>query len=169
MNRKNRRSIFNRIKTTFVLIIIIMSTSFLYSNSLKNNIVEEYNHSMKINIKLNDLSIKFHNSWVHFDSYMKFHDAEAYENFLEANKSVEKIMEEAAPYVKQDKNSGIFFRNLTNMYEWYKERTSLVIAREKLDMETYEQYVKIETMYFYIFRKPNMRTEFLFSSILKKG
>jgi sensor histidine kinase YesM len=117
---------------------------------MKDKIVEEYNVSMKINIKLSNLSVNFNDSWASFDSYMKSPDVEIYKNFLEANGKIEKIIDEVTPYVSQDKNSAIFLRNLTNMYEWYKDQTYSVIGRGKLDLDTYEQYVKIGRMNFYI-------------------
>lgn len=150
MKKSKNKSAYRRIGITFLLIIIIMSINFLYSNIMKNKIVEEYNQSMRINIKLSDLSVNFNNSWVYFDSYVQFHDTETYINFVEANDKIEQIIKEVSPYVKKDKNSSIFLRNLTSMYEWYKQQTYLVIAREKQDLETYEQCIKIETMNFYI-------------------
>jgi sensor histidine kinase YesM len=142
---------------------------------MKNNIVEEYNDSMRINIKISNLSLSFNSSWVYFDSFVKFHDIETYKKFVETNKKIEQIIEEVSPYVKRDKNSGIFLRNLTNMYEWYKEQTNLVITREKQDLETYEQYLKIETMNFYISQHSRSLTssylqftDFYYSDILDK-
>jgi two-component system, sensor histidine kinase YesM len=150
MNKKNNKSINRRIKITFLLIMIIMSISFLYSNFMKNNIIDQYNLSMKINIKLSDLSVSLNDSWINFDSYIKFHEADAYKKFFEANRRIDGIIKEVAPYVNEDKNSSIYLRTLTNMYEIYREQTALIMAREKLDVETYEQYVKLGRMNFYI-------------------
>lgn len=150
MKKKRNKSINRSIAITFTLVIIIMSVSFLYSNIMKDNIVKEYNLSMKINIKLSDLSVNLNNSWINFDSYVKFPDMETYKKFIEANQKIDQIIEEVSPYVSQDKNSSIFLRNLTNMYEWYKDQTYLVITKEKLDLETYERYVNIGKMNTYI-------------------
>jgi sensor histidine kinase YesM len=117
---------------------------------MKNNIVDKYNVSMRTNIKFSDLSVNFNNSWVDFDSYMKSHDTQTYEKFIESNRRIEGLLKELKPYAEQDKNSSIYLRTLTNMYELYKEQTSSIIAKEKLDIETYEQYVKLGRMNFYI-------------------
>jgi two-component system, sensor histidine kinase YesM len=150
MKKRKNKSINRRIVVTFLLIIVIMSVSFLYSNIMKDNIVEEYNLSMKINIKLSNLSVSFNDSFASFDSYMKSPDVEMYKKFLEANGKIENIIEEVEPYVSQDKNSGIYLRNLISMYEWYRQQTYSVIDRGTLDSETYEKYVKIGRMNFYI-------------------
>lgn len=150
MNKRNKKSINKRIAITFLLIILIMSINFLYSNRMKDNIVEEYNLSMKINTELSNLSVSFNDSWVSFDSYMKSPDVETYKKYMRANERIEAIIEEVTPFIYQDENSGVFLRNLTNMYEWYKEKTYPVISRGKLDLETYEQFVKIGKMNFYI-------------------
>jgi sensor histidine kinase YesM len=175
MKKRKNKSINRRITVTFLLIIIIMSISFLYSNIMKDKVVEEYNLYMKINIKLSNLSVNFNDSFASFDSYVKSPDVEMYKKFLETNGKIERIIEEVSPYISQDKNSGIFLRNLTNMYEWYKEQTYLVIARGKLDAETYEQYVKIGRMNFYISQhSQNLTSSYLqftdsyYSNILDK-
>jgi sensor histidine kinase YesM len=175
MKKRRNKSINRRIGVTFLLVIIIMSMSFLYSNIMKDRVVEEYNLYMKINIKLSNLSVNFNDSFASFDSYVKTPDAAILEKFLKANGEIESIMEEVSPYIRQDKNSSIFLRDLVNMYEWYKEKTSLVISRGKLDAETYEQYVKIGRMNFYISQhSQNLISTFLqftdsyYSSILDK-
>lgn len=150
MKKGTNKSINRRIKITFLLIMIIMTISFLYSNIMKNTVVEQYNLSMKINIKLSDLSVNLDNSWVNFDLYIKSHEYDRYKKFLEANRKIEAIIEEVSPYVNQDKNSSIYLRSLTNMYELYRQQTLLIIAREKLDLETYEQYIKLGRMNVYI-------------------
>jgi two-component system, sensor histidine kinase YesM len=149
MNRKSK-SINRRIVITFLLIMAVMSSSFLYSNFMKNNIVEQYNISMRTNIKFSDLSVDFNNSWVNFDSYIKSHDTNTYEKFTESNRKIESLLKELEVYAEQDKNSSIYFRTLKNMFELYKEQTSSVIAKEKLDIETYEQYVRLGRMNFYM-------------------
>lgn len=150
MKKRKNKSINRRIGFTFLLIIIIMSISFLYSNIMKDRVVEEYNLYMKINIKLSNLSVNFNDSFASFDSYVKSPDEEIYKKFLQANGEIESIMKEVSPYISQDKNSSVFLRDLANMYEWYNEQTHLLIVRGKLDAETYDQYVKIGRMNFYI-------------------
>lgn len=150
MSKRKNKSINRRLIITFLTIIAVMTTSFLYSNSMKNNIVNQYNISMRTNIKFSDLSVSLNNSWVNFESYIKSHDTANYEKFVESNTKVGVLLEELAPYANQDENSSIYLRTLTNMFELYKEQTYSIIAKEKLDIETYEQYLRLGRMNFYI-------------------
>lgn len=150
MKKRGNRSINKRITITFLLVIIIMSVSFLYSNIMKDKVVEEYNLSMEINIKLSDLSVDLNTSWSSLDSYMKSPEMETFIKLTEANERIEQIIKEVSPYVIQDKNSSTYLRNLTNMYEWYKEQSYSVIAKERSNLETYEHFQRIGKMNTYI-------------------
>lgn len=150
MKVRGNKSINKRITITFLLVIIIMTISFLYSNIMKDKVVEEYNLSMEINIKLSDLSVNLNDSWSNFNYYMKSPETETFIKFTDANKKIDQIIKEVSPYVSQDKNSSIYLRNLTNMYGWYKDQAYLVIAKGRLDIETYEHYQKIGKMNNYI-------------------
>lgn len=146
----SNKSIKFRIRMTFSLIIIITSINFIYSNIAKNRIIEDYNRFMKINVRLSDLSLEFNNNMLYFDSYMKDKDNDIYEKMNVANKEINAIINEVLPYVKMDTESSIYLRNLINMKEWFQKQTSLVIFRDELNLETYEQYMKIRTMNYYI-------------------
>lgn len=162
MERTSNRSLGRRIKVTFSIIIFIMSISFIYSNIMKSKIISEYNTFMKINIQLSDLSLELNNSWVYFDSYMKSKDEEVYEKIIETNEKVDEIIHEVTNYVKLDKDSGIYLRNLISMFEWFKEQTNLVMEKEESNQETYEQYLKIRTMNYYISQHSrNLTSSFL--------
>ena len=150
MDRSSNKSIGSRIRITFTIIIIIMSICFVYSNIMKNRIIDEYNQSMKINIDISDLSLEFNNMWVHFDYYMRVKDAEVYKKLLVSEIKIESIIQDITPFVNSDKDSSIYFRNLNNMYDWFKGQTHLIIARNELNLETYEQYMKMRTMNNYL-------------------
>lgn len=146
----SNKSIKFRIRMTFIIMIITTSITFIYSNVAKNKMIDDYNKFMKINVRLSDLSLKFNSSWLYFDSYMKNKDSEIYEKMIEANEEIDSIINEVSPYIKFDTESSIYFRNLTNMNEWFQEQTNLVIQRDESNLETYEQYMKIRTMNYYI-------------------
>lgn len=146
----SNKSIKFRIRMTFIIIIIITSISFIYSNIAKNRIIDDYNKFMKINVKLSDLSLQFNNSWLCFDSYMKDKNYELYEQMILSNKEIDSIINEVLPFVKLDTESSIYIRNLINMNEWFQEQTNLAIYRDESNLETYEQYMKIRTMNYYI-------------------
>lgn len=150
MKAISNKSLGRRIKITFSIIIIIMSITFVYSNIMKNKIINEYNQFMNINIELSDLSLEFNNSWVFFDSYMKYKDEEVYGKILETDEKIRNIINNVTPYIKSDKDSGIFLRNLMSMYDWFYTQTNIVMTREESNLETYEQYLRIRTMNYYI-------------------
>lgn len=155
MDKLRDKSINKMIKTTFAIIIVIMSLSFVYSNIMKNKIVKEYNQFIKTNIKLSDLSLGFNNSWSYFESYIKNKDPEKYKKFKESNEQVKKIMNDIGPYVKQNKDSGIFFTNLTYMFDWYENQTQRLINTNELDPSSYQRLMKIKLMSFYISKHCN--------------
>jgi two-component system, sensor histidine kinase YesM len=171
MKARGNKSINKRITITFLLVIIIMSVSFLYSNIMKDKVVEEYNLSMEINIMLSDLSVNLNDSWSNFNYYMKSPETEAFIKFTEANKKIEQIIKEVYPHVSQDKDSGIYLRNLTNMYEWYREQTYSVVSKERQDLATYEHYQKIGKMNSYISQHSrNLTSSYLqFTNTYYKG
>ena len=151
MDKKpSNKSIKFRIRMTFAIIIMITSIAFIYSNIAKNRIIDDYNILMKINIRLGDLSLEFNNNWLYFDSYIKNKDSEIYDKMIISSSEIDSIIKEVLPFVKLDTESGIFLRNLISMNEWFQEQTNLVIQRDESDLETYEQYMKIRTMNYYI-------------------
>ncbi|SET66048.1 Histidine kinase-, DNA gyrase B-, and HSP90-like ATPase [Natronincola peptidivorans] len=150
MKRKAKRSMGTTIKLTFAIIIIIMSIIFLYSNIVKSRVVQEYDASMKINILLSDLSIEYNNMWELFNTYIKNNSEETYHRYIETNMKINNIINIVTPHIKEDKDSSIYLRNLNSMYAWFKEEMDLVITREELNLETYEQIMNIRTMNYYI-------------------
>lgn len=150
MNKDNsNKSIRFRFRTTIALILIIMSVIFVYSNKMKDNIIEDYNKYMDINVKLSNLSLEFNNRWLSFDSLYKERDDELRKSYVESNVRIKEIMEYIEPYVIKDKDSGIFFRNLLTMNEWFQNNSYLVIVREG-NIESYDNYMRLRTMNNYI-------------------
>lgn len=159
---------------TIIIILIIMSIIFIFSNKMKDNIIEDYNTYMDINIKLSNLSLEFNNRWVYFDSYTKDTDEEIRNEFFKSNGEIKEIIEYVLPYVNKDKNSSIYLRNLISMNEWFEDNSYLIIIGDG-ESYSYEEYLKIRIMNNYISQHSRslissylQYTESQYSSILDK-
>ena len=114
-NGISNKSIKFRFRMTMVIILIIMTVIFLYSNRMKDKIIEEYNTYMDISVHLSNLSLKFSNRWVIFDSCYREKDDELRNAYVRTNAEIQEIMRYVRPYVNEDKHSSTYLRNLIRM------------------------------------------------------
>ena len=56
-NGISKKSIRFRFRMTIIIILIIMTIIFIYSNRMKDKIIDDYNRYMDINVKLSNLSL----------------------------------------------------------------------------------------------------------------
>lgn len=170
----SNKSIKFRFTITIIVIVIIMSIIFIYSNKMKDNIIEEYNKYIDINLKLSNLSVEFNNRWLYFDSYYKYKDDDIRAKYLETNNEIKNIIEYVLPYVKQDKDSSTYIRNLDTMNEWFQNNSYLVMVRDE-STRVYDDYLNLRTMNSYISKHSSSLissylqfTEFKYSEVLDK-
>jgi sensor histidine kinase YesM len=154
----NKRSLANRVKYTFVIIIILISMGFSFSIYTRDIVTEKYDSYMNINTKLTRLSVELSNSWNFFDIYMKTKNDDNIEKYISANNAVEDIMNQIAPYVEKNKDSSIYLRNLNNMFQFYKAGSNALIHQEKLDERSYDKLVELKTQAVYMNRHSGLLT-----------
>lgn len=155
LNKKfSRKSIGGKVFNNFIIIILLMSIGFvflLYEKKLTSN---NYNNFTNINIKLSKLSLEFSNSWGYFDMYIKTKDDENIEKYSNSNNKIKNLIIEVEPYINKDENSGIYLRNLNNMFDMYKSESyhlmGQVMNSEKLDLKSYNELTELKTLFSYI-------------------
>lgn len=142
----------------FVLIPVIMIFSFMISFNMSNTITKEYDHSMKINITLSELSIELSKSANSFDMYIRNRNDEYLAQFHESQKKILKIFTLIEPDIKRDKDSGIYFRNLSNMFEYQQNLTNEILLQDRLSIETYQKLNELKTLSHYMNSHSQMLT-----------
>ncbi len=171
-NGISKKSIRFRFRMTIIIILIIMTIIFIYSNRMKDKIIDDYNRYMDINVKLSNLSLEFNKRWSYFNSYYQEKSREVRDAYVKSNVRIKELMDYVEPYVKQDKDSSIFFRNLIGMNEWFQNNSYLVIVRDE-STRSYNDYTNLRTMNNYISKHANSlmgsylrHTESKYSNIL---
>ena len=107
-NGISKKSIRFRFRMTTIIILIIMTIIFIYSNRMKDKIIDDYNRYMDINVKLSNLSLEFNKRWSYFNSYYQEKNREVRDAYVKSNVRIKELMDYVEPYVKQDKDSSIF-------------------------------------------------------------
>lgn len=171
----NTRSISNRVKYTFMTIILLICAGFTFSIYVREIVTQKYDSYMKVNISLSKLSVELSNSWSSFDMYMKTKNGEYVEEYVTSNNRAKDIMNEILPYIGKNKESSIYLRNLRNMFDYYQTGASDIIHKEKLDEKSYDKLVELKTQAVYMNKHSGLLTvSYLnysnsdYSSILEK-
>ncbi|MGV8981263.1 sensor histidine kinase [Clostridium sp.] len=150
----NKKSIGSIFFNNFILIILIIGIGFTFSLYESKLISQKYDEVTEINIKLSKLSLEFSNSWGFFDMYIKTMDNENIQKYEESNSRIENLIIEIEPHIKKDKDSGIYLRNLNNMFDSYKDQSyylmSKIIYSETLDSKSYDKLTELKTLFTYI-------------------
>ncbi|MFZ5968559.1 MAG: sensor histidine kinase [Bacillota bacterium] len=157
---QQNKSIRSRIMHIFVLITIIMTIAFYISFSMKNVITKEYDKSMHNNILLSKLSIEIDKSGKSFDKYMRSRDLEFLRDYYQSTNSVDAILVEIKKDIQKDKNSSIYYRNLSNMVDYQKRLVSEMLMKEKMDTEVYNKWTNLKTLYTYMNTHSQMLTTY---------
>ena len=149
-----KKSIGRKVLNNFILIILLMSFGFIFSLYERNITSKNYDQFTNINIKLSKLSLEFSNSWGFFDMFIKTKDDANIEKYNNSNRKIESLIIEIEPYIINDEDSGIYLRNLKNMFDSYKIESyhlmSKVINSERLDSKSYAKLTEIKTLFTYI-------------------
>ena len=131
-----------------------MSIGFIFSLYEKKITSRNYAEYTNINIELSTFSLEFSNSWGYFDMFVKTKDDSYIQEYTDSNNKIQNLLIKIEPYIDKDENSGIYLRNLNNMFDVYKTESyhlmSKVINSEKLDSSSYSQLTEIKTLYAYI-------------------
>lgn len=150
----NKKSIGSVFFNNFILIIFLVSVGFIFSLYESNITSQKYDEVTQINIKLSKLSLEFSNSWGYFDMFIKSKDNEDIRKYTESNNKIKNLIIEIQPYIQKDEDSGIYLRNLNNMFEAYKIESYHLINQtlylNQLDSKSYDKLTKLKTLFTYI-------------------
>lgn len=159
---KDKKSIRTKIISIFLLINVIMIVSFIISFSMKNTITKEYDRSMKTNIELSQLAIEINKSMNSFDQFIRSREAEHIDNYKKSEEQIEAIVTSIKDEVKKDKDSGIFLRNLENMFEYQQQLAREIIVEGGLNIYSYRMLNELRTLSGYM----NNHAQMLITSYL---
>lgn len=150
----NKKSIGSIFFNNFILIILIMGIGFTFSIYESKLTSQKYDEVTEINVKLSKLSLEFSNSWGFFDMFIKTMDNENIQKYDESNNRIKKLIMEIETYIQKDKDSGIYLRNLNNMFDSYKDQSyhlmNEVIYDKRLDSKSYDKLTELKTLVTYI-------------------
>lgn len=139
-----------------------MMISFMISFSMKNTITKEYDRSMKTNIELSQLAIEINKSMNSFDQYIRNREIEHINNYRDSEKYIEAILKTIKDEVRKDKDSGVFLRNLENMFEYQQQLTGEILVEGGLNIYSYRKLNELRTLSGYM----NNHAQMLITSYL---
>lgn len=145
-----KRTIVSTIIFTFLLVIIIMSSGYIFLGNLKEKAKERYDNLMRINITIGSSSLELNNSFNYFDKYIKTRDKDYLNKYYI---SIEKVKNnvnsiESNPYINTE--CGIYIRNIKNMLEWYDEQIKILTEKDILEQSDYNKMMEVKSMYIHI-------------------
>lgn len=144
----------NRLQLTYIIIIIFICIGFIFSLYERNILSSKYDKYASINIKLNSLSAEFLKSREAFNSFVKTKDDNDIIKYNNANSNLTEIFSEISPYMKSDRDSGIYLRILLNMSDNYRNKSfnlmNQVKNSEQLDPQIYDALKELKTTDLYI-------------------
>jgi len=150
----NKKSIGSVVFNNFILIILLISIGFIFSLYESNITSQKYDEVTEINIKLSKLSLEFSNSWGFFDMFIKTKDDENIRKYTYSNDKIKNLIIEIEPYIEKDEESGIYLRNLNNMFDSYKIESDHLINQivylQQLDSKSYDKLTEVKTLFNYI-------------------
>jgi len=150
----NKKSIGSKVFNNFILIIVLISIGFIFLLYERNISSQQYDKVTKINIKLSKLSLEFSNSWGYFDMFIKTKDNENIKKYTDSNNQIKNLIIEIEPYIEKDEDSGIYLRNLNNMFDNYRTQSyyliNQTIYQQQLDSKSYDKLTGLKTLFNYI-------------------
>ena len=150
----NKKSIGSKVFNNFILIIVFISIGFIFLLYERNISSQQYDKVTKINIKLSKLSLEFSNSWGYFDMFIKTKDNENIKKYTDSNNRIKNFFIEIEPYIEKDEDSGIYLRNLNNMFDNYRTQSyyliNQTIYQQQLDSKSYDKLTGLKTLFNYI-------------------
>lgn len=153
-----KRSITDRVKYTFIAIIVLICTGFAFSIYVREFITQRYDRYMNVNMNLSRLSVELSNSWSHFDMYMKTKNKDYFNQYITSNKRAQEIMSQIRPYIEKNKDSSVYLRNLNNMFNYYQAGSYNLTIEEKLDEKSYEKLIELKTQAVYMNKHAGLLT-----------
>ncbi|WP_169824206.1 sensor histidine kinase [Clostridium formicaceticum] len=129
---------------------------------MQNTITKEYDRTMKINIQLSQLAIEINKSMNSFDQYIKNRDSEDLQHHYTSVEKIGNILKTIETEVRRDKDSGIFFRNLENMFDYQKQLTDTILVDGGLNVYSYRKFNELRTLSAYM----NNHAQMLITSYL---
>lgn len=151
-----RKSIGNTVRYTFITIILLVGLGFIFSLYENKVTSKKYDVYANMNTKLSSLSAEFNNSWNHFNNFISAGNKEDIKQYDASNLKINRLLSEVGPYINRDVQSGIFYRNLNNMFEYYEAQTGQMIGQvlhlKKLNPNSYAELTNIKTLFGYMNR-----------------
>lgn len=129
---------------------------------MQNTITKEYDRSMKINIELSQLAIEINKSMNSFDQFIRSREVEHINNYRRSEEHIEAILQSIKDEVRKDKDSGIFLRNLENMFEYQQQLTGEILVEGGLNIYSYRRLNEFRTLSGYM----NNHAQMLITSYL---
>ena len=143
---RGKKSIRIRLVAVFIITVFVFSGFFLYSIMIKNNMTTEFENNSESNLRASQLSLEIDKASKAFESYMFTNNMDSYKEFESGKTNINNIMNYISRNVTLDTESGIYFRNLTNMYEYYISLTNQIMTKEKGSLEAYEMINTFKTL-----------------------
>lgn len=159
MKLKERKTFLgNRIKSTLLGLVIMMSVIFCFLSYLQLNAFNQYNEYISQNGKLGKLSVNVNDSWQYFTAYMNGENSKLADQSRQTNVRLNDMLQELRPYMQQDTNSSIYFRTLSNMIENYETRSNELMEKKVMDEDAYHGLRSLNTLMTYIEKQENNLT-----------
>lgn len=159
---KGKKSIRVRLIAVFVITVFVFSGFFILSIRLKNSLTQEFESNAQSNIKLSQLSLEIDKSSKAFESYIFTNNIDSYKEFEASNVNIKSIMNYIDRSLSLDTESGIYYRNLQNMYEYYISLSNQIMIKERNSVEVYEMTANHRTLTGYM----NIHSQRLMTSYL---
>ncbi|MGO1058560.1 sensor histidine kinase [Planococcus sp. FY231025] len=142
------------IKFRLLLILVILSSVFLagnwVSNNANNDIRHEYNLYLDKNTKLSTLPVLINELATNFDILTRNRGKETIAQIRLLNGEVSSILDSIEPTIKNDRESLMYFRALSNMHTYQQEKVKNIILVQQYDSESYKDVVYIKSLYNYM-------------------
>jgi len=165
----NKKSIGSKVFNNFILVILLISIGFIFLLYERNITSQQYDEVTEINTKLSRLSLEFSNSWGFFDMYIKTRDNDNIKKYTDSNNKIKDLINEIEPFIEKDKDSGIYLRNLKNMFDYYKIDSYHLIYQtiysQQLNSKSYDKLTELKTLFNYM----NKHSKLLVVSYLNYG
>jgi sensor histidine kinase YesM len=159
MKLKERKTFLgNRIKSTLLGLVIMMSVIFCFLSYLQLNAFNQYNEYISQNGKLGKLSVNVNDSWQYFTAYMNGENLKLADQSRQTNARLNDMLQELRPYMQQDTNSSIYFRTLSNMIENYETKSNELMQKKVMDEDAYHGLRSLNTLMTYIEKQENNLT-----------
>jgi two-component system sensor histidine kinase YesM len=161
MKRKklqSKKSIGNRIRYTLLVTVIASGVIFIFLFYLQNNVFDKYNEYMNLNSKLGTLSEELASSKLYFTEFMKGDSIKISPKYQIANTNINNMLYELKPSMQKDVSSSIYFRTLSNMIDNFESRSNVLIHKNELDLDSYNEWMNLNILETYMDRQESQLT-----------